>query len=99
MKRREFQILKIGALVLVGFIVAVVGVITFWRLSLNSQNTARLKAIAARGEPVDTLALNQSYLQAPDSENAALLWLDAASEMTAEAANRTNWSKFKLPAR
>jgi len=99
MKRRKFGILKIGALLLVGFVVAVVGVITFWRLSLNSQNKARLKAIAARGEPVDTVALNQSYLHVPDSENAAVVWLDAASEMTPEAAHYKTWSKFKLPAR
>jgi hypothetical protein len=99
MKSRKFHILKIGAWALAGFVVAVVGVITIWRLSLISQNKARLKAIAARGEPVDSLALNQSYQHVPDSENAALMWLGAASEMTAEAVDYRSWNKFKLPDR
>jgi hypothetical protein len=99
MKSRKFHILKIGAWALAGFVVVVVGVITVWRLSLISQNKARLKAIVARGEPVDSLALNQSYQHVPDTENAAFVWLDAASETTAEAANHKTWSKFKLPER
>src|SRR5215211_342153 len=97
MKSRKFHILRIAGVALVGFVVAVIGVITIWRLSLTAQNKARLKAIAARGEPVDSLALHQSYKAVPDSENAALVWLDAASEMTAEAADYKTWSKFKLP--
>ncbi|MCI0745803.1 MAG: hypothetical protein L0Y58_10400 [Verrucomicrobia subdivision 3 bacterium] len=78
-------------------ILAAIVAFTIWRLSLGWQNKARLKAIADRGEPVDSRALNQSYQAVPYSENAAVLWLRGAGEMTAAAADPKTWSKIKRP--
>jgi hypothetical protein len=80
-------------------IVAAIAALTFWRMSLESKNRARLKAITARGEPVDSAALNQSYAHVADGENAAFVWLDGAAQMTPEARKDDGWKKFKIPSR
>jgi hypothetical protein len=96
---RKYSPGRIVAVVAIAFIVAVVGIITFWRLSLAADNRARLKAIAARGEPTNSWSLNQSYQPVPDAENAAVAWLNGVRQITGGASVSSTWNKFKLPAR
>ncbi len=87
------------ALALIAIIVVAISAMTIWRLSLESKNRARLKAISDRGEPVDSAALNRSYPDVTDTENAAFVWLDGAAEMTGDAAKSEGWKRFKIPSR
>jgi hypothetical protein len=99
MRLSRFRFARIIALTLTALIVVAVTGMTIWRMSLKSKNRARLKAISERGEPVDSMALNQSYAYVTDTENAAFVWLDGAAQMTAEAADGDGWKKFKIPSR
>jgi hypothetical protein len=98
-KPRRFSPGKIIAIAVTAFVLVVVGTITIWRLSVSRQNRALLKAIAARGEPTNSWALNQSYAAVPDAENAASVWLNGIGQLTAGASAHRTWQKFKLPAR
>ena len=95
----KLRFARIIALALVAIIVVAIGAMTIWRMSLESKNRARLKAISDRGEPVDSVALNRSYAHVTDTENAAFVWLDGAAEMTDDAENGDGWKKFKIPSR
>lgn len=95
----KFHPARIVALTLLGLFVAAVASIVLWRMSLEAQNRARLKVIAARGEPVDSAELNRSYQHVPDAENAAFRWLDGFAEMTPSAGMTSAWSKVTLPLR
>ena len=95
----KLRVIRIIALVLLAVIVVAISAITIWRMSLESKNRARLKAISECGEPIDSVALNRSYANVADTENAAFLWLDGAAEMTAEAEKSDGWKKFKIPSR
>jgi hypothetical protein len=95
----KLRFARIIALILVAIIVVAISAVTIWRMSLESKNRARLKAISDRGEPVDSVALNRSYADVTDTENAAFVWLDGAAEMTAEAEKNDGWKKFKIPSR
>ena len=68
--------------VVVAGILLLIAVIVIWRLSIASANKDRLRAIAARGEPVDLIALDKFYAEAPDSSNAALIWLKGAAAIS-----------------
>ena len=98
-KPRRFTPGKIIAIAATAFVLVVVGTITVWRLSITRHNRVLLKAIAARGEPTDSWALNQSYAAVPDGENAALIWLSGVDQMIGRSSLETRWVKFKLPAR
>ena len=95
----KLRFARIVALALVAIIVVAISAMTIWRMSLESKNRARLQAISARGEPVDSVALNRSYADVTDTENAAFVWLDGAAEMTQDAEKSDGWKKFKIPAR
>jgi type II secretory pathway pseudopilin PulG len=88
---------RIVTLSLVAIVVAGIALLTVWRLSLESSNRKRLQDISKRGEPADTVALNQSYAAVPNDENAAFVWLDAAANMTVDARPEGAWNKFALP--
>src|SRR5688572_29321593 len=94
-----FRFARILAITLLCVIVAAIAALTFWRMSLESKNRARLKAISERGEPIDSAALNQSYAHVPDGENAAFVWLEGVAQMTPEAEGGDEWKKFKIPSR
>ncbi len=98
-KRRQYSPGKIIAVSVIAFIVVIGGVVTFWRLSLAAHNRARLKAIAARGEPTNSWDLNLSYQAVPDAENAAVAWLNGIGRLTGGASMSSTWNKFKLPPR
>lgn len=95
----KLRFARIIALVLAAIIVVAISAVTIWRMSLESKNRARLKAISERGEPVDSVALNRSYADVTDTENAAFVWLDGAAEMTDDAERSDGWKKFKIPSR
>jgi hypothetical protein len=95
----KLRFARIAALALGFIIVVAISAMTIWRLSLESKNRARLKAISDRGEPVDSVALNGSYAHVTDTENAAFAWLDGAAEMTVDAEKSDVGRKFKIPAR
>jgi hypothetical protein len=95
----KLRFARIMALALVAIIVVAISAMTIWRMSLESKNRARLKAISDRGEPIDSVALNRSYPDVTDTENAAFVWLDGAAEMTHDAENGDGWKKFKIPSR
>ena len=95
-KYRFARIIGLSVLVV---IVLAIAVLAIWRMSLESKNRTRLKAISQRGEPVDSAALNQSYAHVADTENAAFVWLDGAAQMTDVAENDEGWKKFKVPTR
>ena len=85
LKRPVVTVVVAGGL----FLIAVVNV---WRMSLASANNSRLLAIAARGEPVDLVALDKFYAAVPDSSNSAPIWLRAAAAI----AEDTNGAMTKL---
>src|SRR5687767_13422148 len=95
----KLRFVRVIALALVAIIIVAIGATTIWRMSLESKNRARLKAISDRGEPVDSSALNRSYADVTDTENAAFVWLDGAAEMTGAAEKSDGWKKFKIPSR
>ena len=99
MTHSRFRFARIIALILVAIIVVAISAVTIWRMSLESKNRARLKAISDRGEPVDSVALNRSYADVTDTENAAFVWLDGAAEMTADAEKNDGWKRFKVASR
>lgn len=68
--------------VLLAALVLVIGVIAAWRASVVSANNDRLRAITARGEPTTLAELDKFYKAVPDSNNAALLWLDGFAAIT-----------------
>jgi hypothetical protein len=72
-----------------------VAVIAIWRISIGSANNSRLRAIAARGEPVDLTALDKFYAAVPDSSNAALIWLQAVASISEETNGSLNKVSFK----
>jgi hypothetical protein len=86
LKRPVLTVVVAGGL----FLIAVVNV---WRMSLTSANNARLTAIAARGEPVDLVALDKFYAAVPDRSNSAPIWLRAATAILKD----TNGAMNKLP--
>ena len=65
-------------------VLLLIAVIVIWRMSIAAANKDRLRAIAARGEPIDLVALDRFYAAAPDSSNAALIWLKGAGAITTE---------------
>ena len=95
----KLRFVRVIALALVAIIIVAIGAMTIWRMSLESKNRARLKAISDRGEPVDSVALNRSYADVTDTENAAFVWLGGAAEMTDDAEKSDGWKKFKIPSR
>lgn len=84
--------------VVVGGLLFLVAAIAIWRMSVNSANKDRLRAITARGEPVDVVALDKFYSAVPDGSNAALVWLRGAAAMSGtEDALRKVSSKWNKP--
>src|SRR5687767_6892463 len=77
----------------------VIAILLIWRTSLTSATREQLKAIAARGEPVDVAALDKFYKHVPESENAALVWLAAVEATNPNPADSTDWSGIRLPRR
>jgi hypothetical protein len=76
----------------VGFVV--------WRISLEVRIDARLKRIAARGEPVTASQLNRAYIAVPDHENAALSWLNGFEQRVPKfRPGYPPWSRVTLPGR
>jgi hypothetical protein len=63
-------------------LVLMVAAVLIWKSSLSSANQQRIDAITARGEPTSLAALDQFYKAVPDSNNAALLWLEGAAART-----------------
>jgi hypothetical protein len=78
--------LSVFTVVLAAFLV-LIAVIAIWRNSVTSANKDRLRAIAARGEPTSLADLDRFYKAVPDSNNAALLWLDGAAALTNDLVN------------
>jgi len=74
--------------VLVAGLLLLITVIAVWRISLAFGNKARMRAIAARGEPVDLMALDKFYADVPDGSNAALVWLKGAAAILPDFDNR-----------
>jgi hypothetical protein len=85
--------------IVVAGLLFLIAVIAIWRISLRSANNNRLRAIAARGEPVDLAALDKFYATVPDSSNAALVWLKgAAAIMTGSDDGLRNFSfRWNMP--
>jgi len=81
--------------VVVAGLLLLVAVIAVWRISLASGNNARLRAIAARGEPVDLVALDKFYASVPDGSNAALVWLKGVAAITSNSENPSRHVSFK----
>ena len=81
--------------VLVAGVLFLVAVIAIWRISIGSANNNRLRAIAARGEPVDLAALDKFYAPVPDNSNAALVWLRGAAAMTEDTNRSMSKVSFK----
>ena len=100
-RRRAFHPGLTIALALGGLLLAALIYFSVWRSSLASANAARLKAIAAAGEPVSARELDAWYESVPDSENAALVWLEgiASLEPKYEKNRPSPWSQLKFPAR
>ena len=71
----------------IGVVLLIVAFFVVWRISLNAGNNARIRAIAARGEPVDRQTLDDYYRAVPESSNAALAWLDGIAALTSESAD------------
>jgi hypothetical protein len=87
--------------VILGFwVLAVVG-FTSWRVSVWAQNRARLNAIAKRGEPVNSEALNSWYAAVPNQENAASMWLKGVEQMVPRYKSRARmpWYQTNLRTR
>jgi hypothetical protein len=74
--------------VVVAGVLFLVVVIVIWRISLRSANNNRLRAIAARAEPVDLPALDKFYAAVPDSSNAALVWLRGTAAIMTDSDNK-----------
>jgi hypothetical protein len=72
---RKHPVLSVIAAVLLLSVAA--GLI--WKATLTSANQQRIDAITARGEPANLAALDKFYKAVPDSNNAALLWLDGSA--------------------
>jgi hypothetical protein len=62
----------------------IVAAALIWQSSLTSTNHQRIDAIAARGEPTSLVALDRFYKTVPESNNAAILWLDGVDALTAD---------------
>lgn len=68
--------------VIVAALLIVVAAVAIWRNSISSSNSERLHAIAARGEPTSLAELDKFYRAVPESNNAALLWLEGGAALT-----------------
>jgi hypothetical protein len=73
--------------VIAGAFLVLIAVIAIWRGTVSSANSQRLRAIAARGEPTSLPELDKFYKAVPDSNNAALVWLDGAAALTNDLGN------------
>ena len=69
--------------VLLGSILLVIASFLIWRATLSSRINASLARIKAAGYPANPKELNQWYRDVPTNENAALLFLAAAEDISA----------------
>jgi hypothetical protein len=84
--------------IIVSFLAAAIFVV--WRLELSHRVNRQLAALRARGLPTNGDELNQWHTAVPDSENAALVMVEAfelRQEYPTEQAKQ--WSGFALPPR
>lgn len=83
----------------IGLAILIVAFFVVWRISLNAGNNARIRAISARGEPVNLQGLENFYRAAAQNSNAALLWLDGVAALTSEAVETARGIGMKRGAR
>jgi hypothetical protein len=75
-------------------------ILIVWRISITAVARHRLNAITARGEPADAAALDTFYKTVPDSENAAIVWLEGVAALEPDPAKPPFWGgKITLPRR
>lgn len=100
-KRMDPATAKLWNRILGGAAIILVVAFCIWRIAIEIQVKARLKAIAERGEPANTAQLNASYTAVIADENAALTWLEGCAQLNPKPQREQHspWSRLRLPSR